>query len=104
MTDTSTDFVTPVALVAVTLRTNVPTEGDPPAATVSVVVAEVLGSPGIVTSVGNRLGVTLVGAPPTHAVARCPGSVMPFVDFSTIVDDWSDPGPTVSGDMTAEIV
>jgi len=85
--ETSTNFVTPLALVLVTLKVNVPDEGEAEVVTVSVADAELLETNGMVTLEGDRVNVTPVGAVPFQAVLNSAVSLTPLSECSVILDD-----------------
>ncbi len=87
MTVTSTDFVTPLALVAVTLRSKVPTEGNAEVSTLSVVNAQEEDCGGMATSEGTSVTVTPEGAGPFQAAVRCAVFADAILDCRVISDD-----------------
>jgi hypothetical protein len=102
MTVTSTDFVTPLALVAVTFRSKVPAEGDDEVRTVRVANAELDDPDGMVTLEGNSWNVTPVGA--FQAAVSCAVSLTPLSDRKVMSDDLSEEASSERDEGEAETV
>jgi hypothetical protein len=94
--DRSLNCVTPLALVLVTLKVNVPGEAAAVVVTVTVADAGSLESGGMVTLEGDSAYVTPEGGVPIQAAFSCAVSLTPFSDCSLITDDVLEEALSVS--------